>query len=155
MAPSKNPLPPPFAPSRPSTRTKNKDARPGAIDMPKPHRTPAEMQAIRNQQALDKKEKERNQDQAMKNAADIEDQQRREDLERTAQSNVRKPQVASFRPPASIAAKNVEDEFGSGHAQDSALRMCDFFRKYNSHLLICRASSRDQKQNDPARWHGV
>lgn len=59
----------------------------------------------------------------MRNAADIEDQQRQEDLQRTAQSNVRKPQVASFRPSAPTAAKDVEDEIGSGHAEDSALRM--------------------------------
>ena len=89
MAPSKNLLPLPFAPSQPSTRTKNKDARPGAVDKPKPHRTPAEMQAIRDQQELDKQEKERNQEQPMKNAADIEDQQRQEDVQRAAQSNVR------------------------------------------------------------------
>jgi hypothetical protein len=121
MAPSKNPLPPPFAPSRPSTRTKNKDARPGVVDKPKPRRTPAEMQAIRDQQAFDKQEKERNQEKAMKNAADIEDQQRQEDLQRIAQSNVRKPHVASFRPPAPMEI-DVEDEIGgSGHAQDSAL----------------------------------
>ena len=122
MASSKNSLPPPFAPSRPSTRTKNKDARPGAVDKPKPRRTPAEMQAVRDQQAFDKQEKERNQEQAMKNAADIEDQQRQEDLQRIARSNVRKPQVASFRPPAPTVAIDVEDEIGgSGHAQDSAL----------------------------------
>ena len=122
MASSKNSLPPPFAPSRPSTRTKNKDARPGAVDKPKPRRTPAEMQAVRDQQAFDKQEKERNQEQAMKNVADIEDQQRQEDLQRIARSNVRKPQVASFRPPAPTVAIDVEDEIGgSGHAQDSAL----------------------------------
>lgn len=122
MASSKNSLPPPFAPSRPSTCTKNKDARPGAVDKPKPRRTPAEMQAVRDQQAFDKQEKERNQEQAMKNAADIEDQQRQEDLQRIARSNVRKPQVASFRPPAPTVAIDVEDEIGgSGHAQDSAL----------------------------------
>jgi hypothetical protein len=123
MAPSKNPLPPPFAPSRPSTRTKNKDARPGAIDKPKPRRTPAEMQAIRDQQASDKQEKERNQKQAMKNAADIEDEQRQEDLQRTTQSNVRKPPVASFRPPPPTAAKDVEDDIGSAHTKNSALHM--------------------------------
>lgn len=122
MAPSKNPLPPPFAPSRPSTRTKNKDARPGVVDMPKPRRTPAEMQAIRDQQAFDKQEKERNQGEAMRKAADIEDQQRQEDIQRVAQSNVRKPQVASFRPPAPPMEIDVEDDIGgSGHAQDSAL----------------------------------
>src|SRR5258708_1862153 len=124
MAPSKNLLPPPFAPSRPSTRTKNKDARPGAVDKPKPRRTPAEMQAIPDQQASDKQEKERNQEQAMKNAADIEDEQRQEDLQRTAQSNVRKPPVASFRPPPPTAAKDVgDDTIGSAHTKDSALRM--------------------------------
>ena len=58
MASSKNPLPPPFAPSRPSTRTKNKDARPGVVDKPKPRRTAAEMQAIQDQQAFDKQDKE-------------------------------------------------------------------------------------------------
>ena len=123
MAPGKNALPPPFAPSRPSTRTKNKEAHPGAVDKPKPRRTPAEMKAIRDQQAFEKQEKERNQEQAMKNAADIEDQQRQEDIQRTAQSNVRKPQVVSFRPPAQppTAVKDMEDEIGSGHTQDSAL----------------------------------
>jgi hypothetical protein len=81
------------------------------------------MKAVRNQQASEKQEKERSQDQAMRNAADIEDQQRQEDIQRIAQSNVRKPQVASFRPPAQppTAAKDMEDEIGSGHAQDSAL----------------------------------
>ena len=122
MASSKNSLPPPFASSRPSTRTKNKDARPGAVDKPQPRQTPAEMQAVRDQQAFDKQEKERNQEQAMKNAADIEDQQHQEDLQCIARSNVRKPQVASFRPPAPTVAIDVEDEIGrSGHAQDSAL----------------------------------
>ncbi|KAF8815367.1 hypothetical protein BYT27DRAFT_7249255 [Phlegmacium glaucopus] len=57
MLPSKNLLPPPFAPTQPSTCTKNRDAQPGAIDMPKPRRTAAEMQAIRDQQASDKQEK--------------------------------------------------------------------------------------------------
>ena len=59
----------------------------------------------------------------MNNAADIEDQQRQEDLQRTAQANVRKPQVASFRPPAPTVAKHVEDEIRSIHTEDSALRM--------------------------------
>ena len=110
MAPSKNSLPPPFAPSRPATHTKNKDACPGAIDLPKPHRTAAEMQAIQDQQAFDKQEKERSQLKAMKDAADIEDQQRQEDLQRAAQSNVHKPRVASFQPPASTAATDVDSE---------------------------------------------
>ena len=123
MASSKNPLPPPFAPSRPSTRTKNKDARPGVVDKPKPRRMAAKMQAIRDQQAFDKQDKERHQEQAMNNAADIEDQQCQEDLQRTAQANVRKPQVASFRPPAPTAAKHVEDEIRSIHTEDSALCM--------------------------------
>ena len=61
----------------------------------------------------------------MKNAADIEDQQRQEDLQHIARSNVHKPQVASFRPPAPTVAIDVEDEIGgSGHAQDSALPLC-------------------------------
>jgi hypothetical protein len=123
MASGKNPLPPPFAPSRPSTRTKNKDARPGAIDKPKPRRTPAEMQTIREQETFDKQEKERKKEEAMKKAADIEDQQRQEDLKRTAESNVHKPPAASFRPPVPTAAKNVKDEIGSAHTKDSALRM--------------------------------
>jgi hypothetical protein len=71
------------------------------------------MQAIWAQQASDKQEKEHNQEQAIKNAADIEDHQRREDLQRTAQSNVRKPAVASFCPPPPTAGKDVEDEIGS------------------------------------------
>jgi hypothetical protein len=50
----------------------------------------------------------------MNKAADIEDQQRQEDLKRTAESNVRKLPVASFRPPVPTAAKEVEG---------SALRM--------------------------------
>jgi hypothetical protein len=123
MPPKKNPLPRPFAPSGLSTRPKNKDVRPGAVDKPRPRKTPAEMQAIQEQQALDKQEKKCNQEQAMKNAADIEDQQRQEDLQRTAQSNVRKPPVASFRPPPPTAAKDMEDEIGSAHTEDSALRM--------------------------------
>ncbi|KAF8799804.1 hypothetical protein BYT27DRAFT_7221912 [Phlegmacium glaucopus] len=125
MAPSKNPLPPPFTPSCPSTHTKNKDARPGAVDKPKPRRTPAEMQAIRDQQASDKQEKERNQEQAMKIAADIEDEQCQEDLQRTAQLNVRKPPVASFRPPPPTAGKDVEDDIGSVHTKDSALHISE------------------------------
>jgi hypothetical protein len=32
----------------------------------------------------------------MKKAADLEDEQRREDLQHTTQLNIRKPQVASF-----------------------------------------------------------
>ena len=123
MGPDKNPLPPPFAPSRPTTRTKNKDARPGAVDKPKPRRTPAEMQAIRDQQLFDRHEKEQTQEQAMKKAADIEDEQRREDLRRTAQSNFRKPQKASFRPPVPTTAKDVESEIGPALTKDSALRM--------------------------------
>ena len=123
MASSKNPLPPPFAPSQPSTCTKNKDACPGAVDKPKPCRTPAEMQAIQDQQALDKQEKEHNQEQAMKNAADIEDEQHQEDLQCTAQSNVRKLPVASFCPPPPTAAKDVGDDIGFAHTKDSALHM--------------------------------
>jgi hypothetical protein len=127
MAPNKNPLPPPFAPSRPTTRIKNKDARPGAIDKPKPRRTPAEMQAIRDQQLSDKQEKKQTQERAMKSAADIEDEQRREDLHHTAQQNVRKPQVASFRPPVPTAAEYVEDKTGPALTKDSALRMSILF----------------------------
>ena len=124
MAPSKNLLPPPFAPTRPSTRTKNKDARPGAVDMPKPRRTPAEMQAIRDQQALDKQEKEKTQERALKKSADIEDEQRQEDLQRAAQSNIRKPQVPSFRPPAPTSEeKTAADEIGPVHTDNPALRM--------------------------------
>jgi hypothetical protein len=121
MAPptSKNPLPPPFAPARPSTRAKNKDARPGAIDLPKPRRTPAEMLAIRDQQAIDKQEKKDKQDQALKNAAEIEDEQRREDLQRAATSNVHKAQVAIFRPPASAELKLIEDEIGTDITKNS------------------------------------
>ena len=122
MAPNKNPLPPPFAPSQPSTCTKNKDACPAAIVMPKPHRTPAEMQAIRDELLFKKKEKERTWEEAIKNAADIEDQQHQEDIQCTAQSNVRKPQVASFRPPVHTAAKDV-GETGSAHTKDSGLPM--------------------------------
>jgi hypothetical protein len=126
MTPQKKNLPPPFAPtSRPATRTKNKDVRPGVPDKPKPRRTPAEMQAIREQQALNKQEKEKKQDEAMKKAAVIEDQQRREDLKRMAESNVRKVPVASFHPVAT-AAKDVDNEIkeiGSTHNKDSALRM--------------------------------
>ena len=122
MAPNKNPLPPPFAPSRPSTCTKNKDACLAAIVMPKPCRTPAEMQAIQDELLFKKKEKEHTCEEAMKNAADIEDQQHQEDIQRTAQSNVRKPQVASFRPPVHTAAKDV-GETGSAHTKDSGLRM--------------------------------
>jgi hypothetical protein len=122
MAPNKNPLPPPFAPSRPSTRTKNKDTRPGAIDLPKPRRTPAEMQTIREQQNLNKQEKERKREESIKIAADIEDEQRQEDLKRSAESNVHKPAVASFRPPVPPAAKDVDNENGSVH-KNSALRM--------------------------------
>ena len=123
MAPNKNPLPPPFTPSGLTTRTKNKDACPGAVDKSKPRRTPAEMQAIREQQAFERQEKGQKQKQAMIEAADIEDQQRQEDLKRTAESNVRKPPVASFRPPP--AARKVENEVvvGSAHTNDSALRM--------------------------------
>ena len=58
----------------------------------------------------------------MKSAADIEDQQHQEDLQRTAQSNVRKPLVASFHPPPT-AAKDVEDEIGSTDTENSALCM--------------------------------
>jgi hypothetical protein len=120
MAPSKNSFPPPFAPSRPTTCTKNKDARLGAIDLPKPHRTAAEMQAIWDQQAFDKQEKERNQLKAMRDAAYIEDQQFQEDLQRAAQSNVRKPRVASFRPPAPTVATDVdsEDEIRSVNSEE-------------------------------------
>ena len=122
MAPNKNPLPLPFAPSQPSTCTKNKDARPAAIIMPKPHRTPAEMQAIWDELLFKKKEKERTWKEAMKNATDIEDQQHQEDIQRTAQLNVHKPQVASFHPPVHTAAKDV-GETGSAHTKDSGLRM--------------------------------
>src|SRR6266567_1947192 len=147
MAPSKNLLPPPFAPTRPSTRTKNKDARPGAVDMPKPRRTPAEMQAIRDQQASDKQEKEQKQKRALKNVADIEDDQRQEDLQRAAQSNVRKPQVASFRLPAPTEEEDAEDEIGSALTDNPALRMslCTLLEKYNSHPFIFRTSSSDQR----------
>jgi hypothetical protein len=65
------------------------------------------MQAIRDQQALDKQNKKEKQEQALKNAADIEDEQREEDLERAAISNAHKPQVASFRPP-SATRSNLE-----------------------------------------------
>jgi hypothetical protein len=125
MASSKNPLPPPFAPSRLSTRTKNKDARPGAIDKPKPRRTPAEMQTIREKQILDRQEKEKKKEEAMKNAADIEDEQRQDDLKRATESNLHKQPAASFRPPVSTVAKDGKDEIGSGsaHTKDSALSM--------------------------------
>lgn len=112
MAPpsNKNHLPPPFAPTQLATRAKNKDARPGTVDMPKPRRTPAEMQAIRDQQAHDKQEKKEKQEQALKTAADIEDEQRQEDIERAAISNVHKPPVASFRPPPPTKLNLAEDE---------------------------------------------
>ena len=79
------------------------------------------MQAIRDQQALNKQENERKREEAMKKAADIEDQQHQEDLKRTAESNVRKPPVASFRPAVPTAAKPVEAEIGSSHTKESAL----------------------------------
>ena len=63
----------------------------------------------------------------MKEAADIEDQQRLEDLERTAESNVRKQPIASFRPPVPTAVKDVVDEIGSAHTKDSVLRMSAIF----------------------------
>ena len=59
----------------------------------------------------------------MNEAAVIEDQQRQEDLERTTASNVPKPPAASFRPPVPTGAKDVEDDIGSAHTKDSALRM--------------------------------
>ena len=139
MASSKNPLPPPFAPSRPSTRLKNKDAHPGAIDKPKPCRTPAEMQTIREQQTLNKQEKERNQEEAMKKAAEIEDKQHQEDLKRSAELNVHKPPVASFCLPAPAAEKEVDDEIGSAHSKYSALHMSmwHFWIKKNlSHCFL-------------------
>jgi hypothetical protein len=109
MAPpsNKNPLPPPFAPTRLATRAKNKDARPGAV---KPRRTPTEMQAIRNQQALDKQNKKEKQEQALENAADIEDEQHEEGLERAAISKAHKPQVASFRPPPATRSNLAESD---------------------------------------------
>jgi len=60
----------------------------------------------------------------MKNVADIEDQQCQEDLQCIAQSNVRKPQVASFQPPAPMEIDVEEEISGSGYAQDSALPWC-------------------------------
>ena len=109
-----------FAPSWPATCTKNKDARPGAINLPKPCRTAAEMQAIWDQQAFNKQEKECSQLKAMKDAADIEDQQHQEDLQCAAQSNVCKPRVASFQLLASTAATDVdsEDEIRSMNSED-------------------------------------
>ena len=152
MAPtnSKNPLPPHFAPSQLSTRTKNKDTRPGVVDKPNPRRTPAEMQAIREQKAIDKQEKERKREEAMKKAADIEDQQRQEDLKHTAESNLLKPQVVSFRPPVPRVAKDVEDEIGSTNIinnkkNSSTLVYCDNIEKYFSHPLFFRRSSSNQK----------
>jgi len=125
MAPptSKNPLPPPFAPARPSTRAKNKDARPGAIDLPKQRRTPTEMQAIRDQQAIDKQEKKDKQEQGLKNAAEIEDEQHQEDVQRAATSNVRKPQVASFRPPAPTKLNPMEDKIRTEHTKRMSLHI--------------------------------
>ena len=125
MATTKNSLHPPFAPSRPSTRTKNKDARLGAIDKLKPCRTLAEMQTIWEQKTSEKQEKDRNKEEAMKKAADIEDRQRQEDLKCTAESNVCKPVTASFCPPVPTAEKDVENENDVGSAQTkvSAPRM--------------------------------
>ena len=54
---------------------------------------------IREQKNLDKLEKERDKEEAMKKAADIEDRQCQEDLKRTAESNVCKPAAASFVRP--------------------------------------------------------
>ena len=47
---------------------------------------------------------------------------RGEDIQHTAQSNVRKPQVASFHPPVHTAAKYA-GETGSAHTKDSGLHM--------------------------------
>ena len=67
---------------------------------------------------FDKQEKEQTQLKAMKDAADIKDQQHQEDLQCTAKSNVHKPQVASFQPPAPTAATDVEDEITSINSED-------------------------------------
>jgi hypothetical protein len=123
MASNKNSLPPPFAPSRPSTRTKNKDVRPGAVDMPKTRRTPAEMQAIREQQAFDKEGNKRKAEEAMKKSAEIEDEQRQEDLKRTGESTLRKPPQARFRPPVPTSTKSVDAEIESTHTKNLDLRM--------------------------------
>jgi hypothetical protein len=81
------------------------------------------MQALREQEAFDKQEKNRKVEEALKKAAEIEDQQRQEDLKRTAESNLRKPPLASFRPPVPTLAKDVEAEIGSTHTKDLVLRM--------------------------------
>jgi hypothetical protein len=104
------------------------------------------MQAIRDQQLNDRREKERTREEAMKKAADLEDEQRREDLHRTAQPNVRKPQVASFRPPVPTAAEHVDAEIGPALTKDSTSRKSiGFIITEIQDSLSFRACSSDQK----------
>jgi hypothetical protein len=78
------------------------------------------MQAIRDQKATEKREKKDKQDQALKNAAEIEDEQCQEDLQRAATSNAHKAQLAIFHPPTPAELNLIEDEIGTEH---TTLRM--------------------------------
>ncbi|KAF8868320.1 hypothetical protein BD779DRAFT_1480573 [Infundibulicybe gibba] len=75
-------LPPPIR-----TRASNKIVHPGIPDQKKTRRNPVEVKRLREEDRKTKKAEEKRLTQAIKNVAAIEDQQRREDLERDAVAN--------------------------------------------------------------------
>ncbi|KAF8872811.1 hypothetical protein BD779DRAFT_1679516 [Infundibulicybe gibba] len=75
-------LPPPIR-----TRASNKIVHPGIPDQKKTRRNPVEVKRLREEDQKTKKAEEKRLTQAIKNVAAIEDQQRREDLERDAVAN--------------------------------------------------------------------
>ena len=79
------------------------------------------------------------QEQALKMAAKIEDEQHQEDLQRAAQSNAQKLQVTSFHPPACTEAetKDADDDIRSACTDNPVQHMSiyTFLRKI-THLLI-------------------
>jgi hypothetical protein len=138
MAPVKNkkssllvlaPLP------RIGTRTSNADKRPGAIAAPKPRRTSAQVKVDNAQKLEAKQAKERAVKTAIYRSADIEDEQRKEDLERNRHGNERakafssanpvptQVQLAKAKAVAGVALENEMDVMSEGYPGELFLQI--------------------------------
>ena len=114
------------------TRTKNKDVHPGEVmhkddhGNPKPkRRSPAEMKEVRHQEALARKEAEKNSRDAIVEASLIEDRLREEDIARQTPPNRQLEAVPAFRPPAyTVQSKKTSRKEGvEGQANGAMSKM--------------------------------
>lgn len=89
-----------------ATRSKNKDQHPGAYYIPKPRRSHAEMESIRQEEAEKKQVQEEKLQQGLKNVAAIEDALHDEDISREVE-RAAKPKLKIVTDPKQHPAKEV------------------------------------------------